>query len=125
MLPITDQTLPALVLDLAERGLLDSTLVVWVGEFGRTPKISSNGGRDHWPQCYNAVLAGGGAKGGFVYGASDKMGAYPTLGQASPEDLAATMFDALGLDPETEIRDSLNRPLPISRGKPLRELFRT
>jgi len=125
LLPITDQTLPALVLDLAERGLLDSTLVVWVGEFGRTPKISSNGGRDHWPQCYNAVLAGGGAKGGFVYGASDKMGAYPTLGQASPEDLAATMFDALGLDPETEIRDSLNRPLPISRGKPLRELFRT
>ncbi|HET6573334.1 MAG TPA: DUF1501 domain-containing protein, partial [Fimbriiglobus sp.] len=123
LLPITDQTLPALVLDLHERGLLDSTLVVWVGEFGRTPRISSNGGRDHWPQCYCAVLAGGGAKGGFVYGASDKLGAYPTLGRAAPEDLAATMFDALGLDPETEIRDSLNRPLPISRGTPLRELF--
>jgi uncharacterized protein (DUF1501 family) len=111
------------VLDLHERGLLDTTLVVWVGEFGRTPRISSNGGRDHWPQCYCAVLAGGGARGGFVYGASDKLGAYPALGRAAPEDLAATMFGALGLDPEAEIRDSLNRPLPISRGQPLRELF--
>lgn len=123
LLPVTDQTLPALVLDLEERGLLNSTLVVWVGEFGRTPRISSNGGRDHWPQCYCAALAGGGAKGGFVYGASDKLGAYPAVGRAAPEDLAATMFDALGLDPEAEIRDSLNRPLPISRGQPLRELF--
>ena len=123
LLPITDQTLPALLTDLDERGLLDSTLVVWVGEFGRTPRISSNGGRDHWPQCYSAVLAGGGAKRGFVYGASDKLGAYPTLGQARPEDLAATMFEALGIDPEAEIRDKLNRPLPITRGKPIREVF--
>jgi hypothetical protein len=69
------------------------------------------------------VLAGGGTKGGFVHGASDKFGAYPTLGQASPEDLAATMFAALGLDPETEIRDTLNRPFPISRGTPIREVF--
>ncbi|MDY3560920.1 DUF1501 domain-containing protein [Gemmata sp. JC673] len=123
LLPMTDQTLPALITDLEERGMLDSTLVVWVGEFGRTPRISSNGGRDHWPQCYSAVLAGGGAKKGFVYGASDKIGAYATTGQARPEDLAATMFEALGIDPETEIRDKLNRPLPIARGKPLRELF--
>ncbi|MBX9581388.1 MAG: DUF1501 domain-containing protein [Gemmataceae bacterium] len=123
LLPITDQTLPALLNDLAERGLLDSTLVVWVGEFGRTPRISSNGGRDHWPQCYCAVLAGGGMKKGFVYGASDRLGAYPTVGQARPEDLAATMFAALGLDPETEIADKLNRPLPISRGRPIAELF--
>jgi uncharacterized protein (DUF1501 family) len=123
LLPMTDLTLPALLTDLEERGMLESTLVVWVGEFGRTPKISSNGGRDHWPQCYSAVLAGGGAKKGFVYGASDKIGAYPTVGQARPEDLAATMFAALGLDPETEITDKLNRPLPIARGKPIREVF--
>lgn len=123
LLPMTDQTLPALITDLEERGLLESTLVVWVGEFGRTPRISSNGGRDHWPQCYCAVLAGGGAKKGFVYGSSDKIGAYATVGQARPEDLAATMFEALGIDPETEIRDKLNRPLPIARGKPIRELF--
>jgi uncharacterized protein (DUF1501 family) len=123
LLPMTDQTLPALLTDLEERGLLDSTLVVWVGEFGRTPRISSNGGRDHWPQCYCAVLAGGGTKKGFVYGASDKIGAFATVGQARPEDLAATMFDALGIDPESEIHDKLNRPLPVARGKPIRELF--
>lgn len=123
LLPLTDQTLPALLTDLENRGLLNEVLVVWVGEFGRTPRISSNGGRDHWPQCYCAVLAGGGTKAGFVYGASDKLGAYPTVGQARPEDLAATLFHALGLDPETEIRDKLNRPLPIARGKPIREVF--
>src|SRR5262245_21494216 len=123
LLPITDQTLPALLNDLRDRGLHDDVMVVWVGEFGRTPKISSNGGRDHWPQCYCAVLAGGGTKKGYVYGASDKIGAFATVGQARPEDLAATMFDALGIDPETEIRDKLNRPLPVARGKPIRELF--
>jgi hypothetical protein len=123
LLPITDQTLSALVEDLDERGMLESTLVVWVGEFGRTPKISSNGGRDHWPYCYTAVLIGGGTKQGFVYGASDKFGAYPTVGRVTPEDLAATMFDALGIPHDSEIHDSLNRPLPISRGEPVRELF--
>lgn len=123
LLPMTDQTLPALLNDLETRGMLDSTLVVWVGEFGRTPRISSNGGRDHWPQCYSAVLAGGGTKKGFVYGASDKLGAYATVGQMRPEDLAATMFDALGIDPDTEIKDKLNRPLPVARGKPVSELF--
>jgi uncharacterized protein (DUF1501 family) len=123
LLPLTDQTLPALLNDLRERGLFDDVMVVWVGEFGRTPRISSNGGRDHWPQCYSAVVAGGGAKRGFVYGASDKLGAYPTLGHARPEDLAATMFAALGIDPEAEIRDKLNRPLPVARGKPIGEVF--
>jgi hypothetical protein len=123
LMPITDQTLSALVTDLKERGLLDSTLVVWAGEFGRTPKISSNGGRDHWPSCYSVALAGGGVKGGYVHGKSDKLGALPTEGKVTPEDLAATMFHALGLDPETEIRDAQNRPLPISRGQPVKELF--
>jgi hypothetical protein len=123
LMPLTDQTLSTLVTDLKERGLLDSTLVVWVGEFGRTPKISGNGGRDHWPQCYNAVLAGGGAKAGFVYGKSDKLGAHPTEGTATPEDLAATMYHCLGIDPETEMRDSLNRPLPISRGQVMTDVL--
>jgi hypothetical protein len=123
LLPMTDQTLPALLTDLEERGLYDDVLVVWVGEFGRTPRISSNGGRDHWPQNYCAVLAGGGTKKGYVHGASDKLGAYATVGQARPEDLAATMFEALGIDPETEITDKLNRPLPIARGKAIREVF--
>jgi hypothetical protein len=123
LLPLTDQTLSALVTDLADRGTLDETLVVWVGEFGRTPKISGNGGRDHWPACYTAVLAGAGVKGGHVHGASDKHAAYPTSGRGSPEDLAATMFAALGIDPEAEIRDALGRPLPASRGTPMAELF--
>ena len=123
LLPLTDQTLSALVDDLKDRGLLETTLLVWVGEFGRTPKISSNGGRDHWPACYNAVLAGAGIKKGYVHGKSDKLGAQPTEGRVTPEDLAATMFDALGLDPETELRDAQNRPLPISRGSVVGELF--
>jgi uncharacterized protein (DUF1501 family) len=123
LLPLTDQAVPALLGDLDRRGLLDSTMVVWVGEFGRTPKINAGGGRDHWPFCYSAMVAGGGARGGCVYGKSDKMGAYPAVGQARPEDLAATMFEALGIDPETEIRDAQNRPLPVSRGKPIREIL--
>ena len=123
LLPMTDQTLPALLMDLEERGMLESTLVVWVGEFGRTPRISALGGRDHWPQCYSAVLAGGGMKKGFVYGASDKLGAYPMVGEAGPEALAATMFEALGIDPNTELIDKLKRPVPIARAKPIREVF--
>ncbi len=123
LLPHADQTLSALVSDLHDRGSLARTLVVWVGEFGRTPKISGNGGRDHWPACYTAVLAGAGAKGGFVYGASDKLGAHPTSGGVGPEDLAATMFDALGIDSEAEVRDTLGRPMPAARGKAMRALF--
>jgi hypothetical protein len=123
LLPNTDQSFSALIADLEERGLLESTLVVWVGEFGRTPKISSNGGRDHWPACYNAVLAGGGVKRGHVYGKSDKMAASPVEGRATPEDLAATMYAALGLDPEMEMRDAFQRPLPISRGSVMSEVL--
>lgn len=123
LMPITDQTLSALIEDLDERGMLDRTLVVWVGEFGRTPRISSNGGRDHWPKCYTGLVAGGGTKRGHVYGKSDSIGAFAVEGQARPEDLAATMFSALGIDPETEIRDSLNRPLPIARGKVISEVM--
>jgi hypothetical protein len=76
-LPITEQTLPTLLYDLEQRGMLDETLVVWMGEFGRTPKINGNISRDHWPHCYSVLLAGGGVKRGFVYGASDETGSHP------------------------------------------------
>ena len=119
LLPITDQTLPTLLSDLERRGLLETTLVVWMGEFGRTPRINKTAGRDHWPQCYPAILAGGGVKRGHVHGISDKIGAYPLQDPVRPEDVAATMFGLLGLDPTTEIRDPLNRPLPIAAGQPI------
>jgi hypothetical protein len=117
LLPMLDQTLPTLIEDLEARGLLDSTLVVWVGEFGRTPRINKLAGRDHWPQCYPALLAGGGVKPGAVFGTSDRIGAYPASDPVRPEDLSATMFQLLGIDPTTEVYDALNRPLPISPGK--------
>ena len=112
-----------MIADLHERGLLDSTLVLWMGEFGRTPKINNLAGRDHWPQCYTVLMAGGGTKGGAVYGASDKIGAYPAVGQARPEDVSATVYELLGIDPETEMTDKLGRPLAISRGKPITEVI--
>ncbi len=117
LMPMTNQTLPTLLTDLESRGLLATTLVVWVGEFGRSPRINSIAGRDHWPQCYTALLAGGGVTRGHVFGASDKTGAYPASDPVRPEDLSATMFHLLGIDPATEVRDALNRPLPISAGK--------
>jgi len=116
-LPLTDQTLPTLILDLKERGLLDETLIVWMGEFGRTPKINDNISRDHWPQCYTVLLAGGGAKRGFVYGTSDKLAAYPDKDPVLLDDLTATVFALLGIDPHTEVRDKLSRPLPVSAGR--------
>src|SRR5262245_23871818 len=116
LLPVANQTLPTLLDDLQDRGLFDSTLVVWVGEFGRSPKINNIAGRDHWPQCYTAILAGGGVKRGHVVGASDKIGAYPAADPVRPEDLSATMFHLLGIDPRSEVRDAVHRPLPISTG---------
>ncbi len=117
-LPITDQTLPTLLDDLEQRGLLDETLVVWMGEFGRTPKINKNESRDHWPQCYTVLLAGGGVKGGFVHGSSDSHAMYPDEHPVKPEDLAATLFYLLGIDPGSEIMDRNDRPLPIG-GRPI------
>jgi len=117
LLPITNQTLPVLLDDLDNRGLLHTTLVVWVGEFGRSPRINNIAGRDHWPQCYTALLAGAGVKHGHVHGVSDKNGGYPVSEPVRPEDLSATMFALLGIDPHTEVRDALNRPLPISTGQ--------
>jgi hypothetical protein len=123
LLPQTDLAVPALLEDLDARGLLDETLVVWMGEFGRTPKINEGGGRDHWPNCYPALLAGGGVRRGFVYGASDKQGAYPNDRPVRPEDLAATMFSLLGIDPHTEVIDIQGKPMPIAQGKPITGLL--
>jgi hypothetical protein len=122
-LPITDQTLPTLLNDMETRGLLKDTLVVWVGEFGRTPRINANISRDHWPQCYTALLAGAGVKKGFVYGASDKHGEYPADKPVKPDDLAATIYHLLGIDPHTEVRDTLKRPVPISYGKAITDVM--
>ena len=118
-LPLTDQVLPPFLNDLDDRGLLDETLVVWMGEFGRTPRINANSSRDHWPHCYTALLAGGGVKRGFVYGASDKNAAYPDRDPVRPDDLAATMFHLLGLNSEAMIYDAADRPLPIAAGTPI------
>jgi hypothetical protein len=118
-LPITEQTLPTLLTDLDERGLLDETLVVWMGEFGRTPRINANVSRDHWPHCYTVMLAGAGVKKGFVYGASDKTGSYPAEHPVRPDDIAATIYYLLGIDPQTEIHTAAGRPMVIADGKPI------
>jgi hypothetical protein len=122
-LPITDATLPVFLEDLESRGLLDETLVVWMGEFGRTPKINANASRDHWPHCYTALLAGGGVRRGHVYGASDRNGAHPLRDPVSPGDLAATMFHLLGIDPTTELHDAQGRPLPAADGTPILDVI--
>jgi hypothetical protein len=123
LLPPADQAFSALIEDLDARGRLDSTLVVALAEFGRTPRINRSGGRDHWPDCYTVVLAGGGVTGGAVYGASDKLGAYPDLDPVTPGDLAATIFSLFGIDPATEIHDALGRPFRVAEGRPVRTLF--
>ena len=89
LLPPSDRAFAVLIEDLTERGLLDSTLVIALGEFGRSPKINATAGRDHWPFCFSAVLAGGGIRGGMIHGSSDKLGAYPDRDPVSPADLAA------------------------------------
>ena len=110
LIPPADQALAALIDDLNGRGLLGETLVIVMGEFGRTPKINNNAGRDHWPKCYSVILAGGGVQGGITFGSSDKFGAYPDTDAVTPADLAATLFWRFGLDPAREIRDLTGRP---------------
>jgi hypothetical protein len=119
MLPPLDQASSALVADLAERGRLDETLVVWLTEFGRTPKINRGGGRDHYPSCYSVAFAGGGIQGGQVYGKSTPMGTEPLENPCGPEDLQATIFHALGIDPSFTVQDQDGRPLQACDGKPL------
>jgi hypothetical protein len=123
LLPPFDAGFSALLEDLDQRGLLDETLVVCLGEFGRTPTINANAGRDHWAACNTVVLAGGGVRGGQVLGASDRTAAFPATPPVSPNDLAATIYQTLGIDPHTEMHDVLGRPLQVSDGRPLHELF--
>ena len=122
LMPPADAGFSALLDDLDDRGLLDDTLVVWVGEFGRNPKVNGSG-REHWAKCYCAVLAGGGIRGGQVYGSSDKIGAYPAEKATSPADLAATIYHALGIDPHSHIEDRTGRPMALTEGQPLMSLF--
>jgi hypothetical protein len=123
LLPPADQALAALVEDLGGRGLLDSTLVIAMGEFGRSPRINGNSGRDHWPHCYSVVLAGGGVRSGGMYGSSDKLGAYPETDAVTPGDLAATLLWCFGLDPRKEMIDLSGRPYKLAEGQPLSKLF--
>jgi hypothetical protein len=131
LLPPADQSLAALVEDLAERGLLDSTLVVWMGEFGRSPRMGvrfSNAGntpdgRDHWSNCYAVALAGGGVQGGRVIGASDGSGSYPSDRPVHISDLAATIYHALGVDPRAQLLDIQGQLRYICDGNPVLELF--
>jgi hypothetical protein len=122
LMPIMDQAYSALLEDLGQRGLLDETLVVWMGEFGRTPRINGAAGRDHWGHVFSVALAGGGVRGGVVHGASDSIGGHPRDGQAVPQDLLATILHCLGIRPDTEIRDGQGRPLPLCRGEVIRQV---
>jgi uncharacterized protein (DUF1501 family) len=111
LLPDVDAALASLLADLAERGLLERTLVVVMGEFGRTPRIEqSRGGRDHWSRCYSVLLAGGGIKRGYVHGSSDKIGATPKDNPLTPADLVATIYQCLGIPFDLELRDAQDRP---------------
>ncbi len=117
--PMFDVTFDALMTDLADRGLLAETLVVVIGEFGRTPKINKQGGRDHWGHVFSTALAGAGIRGGQVIGASDKNGAYPASDPIRGGDFTATIFHLLGIDPNGMFRDKANRPHPITKGEPI------
>jgi hypothetical protein len=115
-LPHLDQVYSALMEDLDSRGLLDETLVVMMGEMGRTPRINAKGGRDHWTNCYSVVLAGAGVQGGSVYGESDSLGAYVKDRPARIRDICATIYHCLGIDPEMPVYDQGGRPVPIAHG---------
>jgi hypothetical protein len=122
LLPMLDQGLSALLEDLDQRGLLEQTLVLVMGEFGRTPKINKAAGRDHWGLCQSVLLAGGGIKGGQVLGSSDRIGAYPASYPVDPVDVHATLYHCMGLDPEQTMYDHLRRPAPLSTGRVLASL---
>lgn len=123
LMPPVDQAFSALLEDLSDRGLLDDTLVVWTGEFGRTPTINKNAGRDHWGAVYSTVLAGGGIRGGQAYGASDKIGGEPADRPVHVRDLFATIYHALGFEHDAKVLDPSGRPHFFIEGKPVNELF--
>ncbi|MBQ18707.1 MAG: hypothetical protein CMJ65_16470 [Planctomycetaceae bacterium] len=119
LLPVFDRSAAALITDLDQRGQLDETLVLMIGDFGRTPKINGGAGRDHYPFSFSVVLAGGGIRGGRVYGSSDAHAAHPHSLACGPHDVHATVFTALGIQPDTVIYDQLERPQPLALGQPL------
>ena len=124
LVPPMDQAYSALLEDLAERGLLDSTLVVWMGDFGRSPLINKDVGRDHWPNCYTMILAGGGIRGGQVIGQSDKIGGEPIARPVEPADIHATVFTALGYNPSAITYKTVEgRPTLLSDGNVIHELL--
>jgi hypothetical protein len=118
-----DQAFTALLEDLDQRGMLDETLVILTGEFGRTPRFNAMAGRDHWGHVFSIALAGGGLRPGYVHGASDKIGAYSVEGRVRPEDLLATVFHLLGHRPETGLVDTQGRPFALSEGEVIRPLL--
>jgi uncharacterized protein (DUF1501 family) len=131
LMPPADQAFSALLDDLTERGMLDETLVVWTGEFGRTPKVGQRNsdagagrdGRDHWPGCFTTVLAGGGVRGGQVYGSSDRHAAFPASNPVAPVDLVATVYHLLGVPAEQTLPDAQGRPLVVCPGTAIRPLL--
>ncbi len=131
LLPMFDRGFSALLADLHQRGLLEETLVVAMGEFGRTPRVgqitssagADKGGRDHWPHCYTVLFAGGGFSGGAIHGASDAHAAYPAREPVTPADITATVYRALGVDPSTTIRDPLGQPHVLCTGNPIKSLL--
>ncbi len=126
LVPPYDNAFNALMTDLDCTGKLDETLVVVAAEFGRSPKITrSNSGREHWPECYSVLFAGGGIRGGTVVGRSDKNAAYPAANPMTPADFTATIYHCLGLDPHSETRDQTGRPFLLSHGNPIAELVGT
>jgi hypothetical protein len=124
LLPQLDASLSTLLEDLANRGLLDETLVLCMGEFGRSPRVNAAAGRDHWPRCYGLLLAGGGVPGGYVFGRSDRIGSDPAENPVTPHDLLATFYSLLGIPPETELTDPLGRPVRLAGpGQAIQELI--
>ena len=123
LLPPLDKGLSALIEDLDQRGLLEETLVITVGEFGRTPKMNASNGRDHWGGVFSAVFAGGGVQGGRIVGKSDTEAAYPDGKGYHPSDLGATVYTALGIDPRSTFFDLLDRPFELNQGEVISELF--
>ena len=123
LLPPLDSAVSALLDDMQDRGLLEETMVMVLGEFGREPKINKSAGREHWAPCFSALFAGAGVRGGQVIGKSDKNGAYPTTTPYSPDDIGATVYSVLGIDPHAEVADRLGRPVQLNRGRVIAPLF--
>lgn len=123
LMPPTDRAVSTLLKELSERGLLEDTLLICMGEFGRSPKINGQAGRDHWPQVQSIMLAGAGLRAGAVHGSTDPTGGYPHDAPVTPADLTGTFLHLLGIPAELELRDRLNRPIPASRGEPVRAFF--